>query len=345
MAYSGRHQCKVRECVTCFRINPKSANQLMGNLPKVRIALSPPFFNTGVDYAGPLLIKDKKTRGYKLHKAYLCLFICLSTKSVHLEVVSELTSEAFIATLRRFFARRGCPRNLYSDNGSNFVGVAREMKELFNQLNSWHNCVSKFLSKDMITWHFIPARTPNFGGIWESNIKSMKRHLFRIIDKAKLTYEELSTVLAQIESILNSRPLTPVSDNPEDLEALTPAHFLIGRPLTSIPDSNLNDVKLSHLSRFQYLQHLQQQYWCRWSKEYISGLQQRFKWQQEHSLNIGSLVILKDDNLPPLLWRLGRVTTLRPGNDGLVRVVVIKTKFGDVTRGVSKVCVLPFKGN
>lgn len=344
----GKNQCKaiIRECIVCFKNKPKLVEQLMGNLPKFRLNPSPPFYNTGIDYAGPLLIRDKKSRGYKLIKAYVCLFICLTTKAVHIEVVTDLTTESFLATLRRFTARRGCPKNIYSDNGSNFVGATKELQCLFEQLESCNEEISNNLSKDMIVWHFIPARTPNFGGIWEANIRCMKKHLNKIVGNACLTYEELSTVLSQIESILNSRPITPISENPDDLEALTPTHFLIGRRLTAVPDPNVQDINTSRLSRFQYLQWLQQQYWSRWSREYICELQRRYKWQYpQDSVKIGSMVLLRDDNLPPLQWQLGRVTALHPGADGLTRVVVVKTRTGEFKRGVSKICILPFEGN
>lgn len=342
----GRNLSKkiIRECLICFRNKPKVVEQLMGNLPKSRITPCPPFFSTGIDYAGPVWIKDKKSRGFKLIKCYLCLFICLSTKAIHIEAVTELTSEAFIAVLRRFTSRRGCPRNIYSDNGSNFIGAAKELNCLFEFLKKWDGKISNDLASDAISWHFIPARSPNFGGIWEANIKRMKIHLNKIVGRAQLTYEELGTVLTQIESILNSRPLVPISDNPNDLEALTPAHFLIGRKLTSVADSNLSEVPTSHLSRFQYMQRLQQQYWQRWSKEYIGELQQRYKWQHpNHTVKVGSLVLLKEENVPPLHWQLGRITSIQPGADGLVRVVIIKTKTGEVKRAVSKICLLPLE--
>jgi len=179
-------------------------------------------------YKGPLLIKDRRERGCKTHKAFVCLFVCFATRAIHIELVSNLTSEAFIAALRRFSSRRGKPANIYSDNGTNFVGANRELKELAQVLSSKTSPMQEMANEIGISWHFIPAHSPYFGGLWEAGIKSLKYHLKRIAGNVILTFEELYTLLTQIEALLNSRPLTPMSSDPNDLTPLTPAHFLIG---------------------------------------------------------------------------------------------------------------------
>jgi hypothetical protein len=187
-----------------------------------------------------------KGRGGKLVKAYICLFICLSTKAIHIELVSDLTSDAFVATFRRLMSRRGRVANLHSDNGTNFVGADNEMKKLLKQTLS--TTTLDALANEGVQWHFIPARGPHFGGLWEAGIKSVKNHLKRILGSHNLTYEEMTTVLTQIEGCLNSRPLIPMSEDPDDLAVLTPGHFLIGEPLNSLPEPDLTDVKINRLS-------------------------------------------------------------------------------------------------
>lgn len=330
------------ECVKCFKSNPITQNQIMGSLPKERVDLIYPFYNVGVDYAGPLYIKDRNGRGAKVTKCYICLFICLSTKAIHLELVSNLTTEAFIATFRRFVARRGKPKCVFSDNGSNFRGANNELRQLGEFLKAELNSISEQIENEQITWKFIPTYSPNFGGIWEAGVKSCKMHLKRILGNHTLTFEGLYTVLSQIESVLNSRPLTPLSSSPDDFDILTPSHFLIGRKICNLPDPNLREIPKSKLSMYQHLQMIFQHFWQRWSTEYLNELQTRAKWYIErNNVKIGDVVLIKDKNLPPLQWRLGRVNRIIYGIDNKVRVVILKTNNGEVTRGVTQVCPLP----
>lgn len=337
----------VYNCVQCFKTNPKNTEQIMGALPATRLSPSPPFFNCGVDYAGPFYIKDKKSRGCKTIKCYICLFVCFATKAVHLELVGNLTTEMFLAALKRFISRRGKPLNIYSDNGSTFVGANSELKELSKFLNSkdTQSEIRVSLNSESISWHFIPPRSPHFGGLWEAGVKSTKSHLKRVIGNASLVYEEFNSILIQVEAVLNSRPLSPLSSDPNDLNPITPAHFLIGRALTAIPEPSYLELNENRLSRFQRLQKLTQHFWTRWSKEYVSELQERTKWKISHPnlLKIGTMVIIREDNLPPLKWKLGRVMELHPGHDGVPRVLTIRTANRCIKRAVSKVCVLPIE--
>lgn len=342
---SGRNACKkiIRSCITCFKVNPSHSDYLMGNLPSVRIGEISVFTNVGVDYGGPFLIKDRLTRAAKKIKVYICLFICLCTKAVHIEMVTELTTKAFLASLNRFIGRRGKPTSIWSDNATNFVGANRELRELYEFLIKNHDEIANTLSIDMIKWQFIPARSPNFGGVWEAGIKRAKFHFKRIVGNAYLNLEEFNTVIIQIESILNSRPISPMSSDPNDLNALTPGHFLIGKSLTAIPYLDVSEVPENRLDKFQRLQSIVQNFWQRWRKEYLSELQVRTKWKQNLAvvLKVGSLVLIQDENAPPLLWKLGRVTKLYPGSDGITRVVDVKTFTGDYQRAITKLCTLP----
>lgn len=329
----------VKQCVVCVRARGQTQFPKMGDLPANRISVDFPFNSVGVDYAGPFLILNRKGRGAKLIKCYLCLFICLRFKCVHLEPVSDLTRESFIMTLRRFIARRGKPLEMHSDNGRNFVATA---KELSSFLNSNTEPLSEFASGEGIKFTFIPAYAPHFGGIWEAGIKSAKYHIKRVMGNAHLTFEEIGTLFAQIEAILNSRPLCPMSSSPDDLLSLSPGHFIIGRPLNALPTPNLEDCNPNILLRYARLEQIRQKFWRKWQKEYITELQQRTKWKRDTTkLKIGDMVLLHEDNVPPLSWRLGRVEKLYPGRDGISRVADIYTVRGSVRRPLIRLCPLP----
>jgi hypothetical protein len=295
--------------------------------------------SVGVDFAGPFHILNKRGRGARLVKCYLCLFVCLRYKCLHLEAVTDLSKEAFVMTVRRFIARRGKPLEIWCDNGRNFVSA---VKEIGHFIKSNRASISEFANQEGIRFVFTPAYAPHFGGIWEAGVKSAKYHIKRMIGNSHLTFEEITTLFAQVEAILNSRPLCPLSSSPNDLLPLSPGHFLIGRPLTALPSPNVRNTKEASLRRYARIERIRQHFWTRWQKEYVSELQQRTKWKLNTSkLNIGDMVILQEDNVPPLCWRLGRVTQLFPGADGIVRVADINTMKGCVRRPLVRLCPLP----
>nr|XP_012235986.1 PREDICTED: uncharacterized protein LOC105680090 [Linepithema humile] len=299
----------------------------MGNLPSSRVnVLSRPFEKRGVDYAGPLYHKESTRKNTRLIKCYMAIFVCMATKAVHIELAVDLSTEAFLNVLKRFISRRGCPSDVFSDNGLNFVGAARELNELSTLLNDEkaQQQINAYASHHGICWHFIPPRAPHHGGLWEAAVKSAKRHLLKITKDAHLKYEELPTLLIQIEAILNSRPLTPISSDPSDLLFLTPGHFIIGTPLTAYPGESLEEVPINCLSKWQHVQQLRQHFWKRWTREYLHQFQQRNKWQTtDLSLKIGQMVILIEDNTPPLAWSLGRIQETHPGDDGVSRLLSV----------------------
>lgn len=337
---SGRNLARqvMHQCVTCTRLKGRTLTPLMGNLPKERITPGFPFIRCGVDYAGPVLILNRKGRGARTTKCYICLFICFVTRAIHLELVSDLSSQAYLLALKRFISRRGKPSEIFSDNGRNFVGLMNEFSDFLRRCSS---DILEYATSQHIKFHFIPCYASHFGGLWESGIKSCKYHIRRVVGNASLTSEELSTVLIQIEAILNSRPLSPLSTDPTDLSPLTPAHFLVGRPLTAPVSDNLRDFPATRLQRFQRVEQLRQHFWSRWAKEYVSQLQDRTKWtENKDELKPGSLVVIKDDNLPPLRWLMGRVLWTIPGKDGVSRVADIRTATGFIRRAYAKICPL-----
>jgi len=251
----------IHQCLTCYRFKAQATQQLRGELPSTRIQPSRPFLSTGGDYAGPISLRLGPPRRKTIKKRYIAIFVCFVTKAVHIEVVTSLSTEAFLAALGRFIARRGKPRTICSDNGTNFQGAANELHAVYKMLQSTSQMatVQDFLATEGCEWKFIPQHGPHFGGLWEAAVKSMKYHLRRTLGSQVATYEELCTLLFEIETCLNFRSLCALSDDPFNPTYLYPGHFLIGEPLTQLPATDFTDVKCNRLSRWKtYQQQLQQ---------------------------------------------------------------------------------------
>ncbi|XP_026467639.1 uncharacterized protein LOC113371215 [Ctenocephalides felis] len=333
---------RIHKCNKCFRSNPKSFTPIMADLPSPRVMEAKPFQHTGTDYAGPFRVTMGKFRGVKSSKAYICLFICFSTKAIHIVLASDLTTSTFLNCFKRFISRRGPVSCLYSDRGTNFVGAKSELKDIFQLINSksFSASLNSELHKHNINWSFNPPAAPHFGGLWESNIKSIKAHLYRVIGEQILTYEELNTVLIQIEALLNSRPLCWMSSDPSDPQPLTPAHFLTLTPLNILPSKNILQIDLP--TRKQLIDKIIQSYWKRWHSEYLSDLQSRQKWNTPSlPAKKGMLVLIKNENLPPLQWSMGVIEDVFPGKDGEVRTALVRTRATLLKRPVVKLCPLP----
>ncbi|GBN00360.1 hypothetical protein AVEN_270126-1 [Araneus ventricosus] len=223
----------------------------MGNLSKERVTPNSPFTNCGVEFCGPFLIKFKNQRKGMYSKIYVAIIICLSTKAIHLETVSDLSSEAFIASLKRFIAQRGKMAMIITDKAANFKGAKSELNHLFNVIRNPDEWLANYLSSERINWKLIPPpRSPNFGGLWETGVKSFKHHLKRTVGLYKVIIEEFNTIIIQIEGIINSWPLSPLSSDINEYEVLTPAHFLIGCPITAIPEPEIINIFDNKLSRW-----------------------------------------------------------------------------------------------
>ena len=324
-------------CVTCRRRAPKPLVQQMGDLPAHRVNPALCFINTGLDYAGPIKIKRGNPRRPSITKGYLAIFVCLATKAIHIEVVSDQSTPALIAALKRFCSIRGLPRNIYSDNGSNFVGARHCLHDLYSflQLPSTGEALRSSLMQDRISWHTIPQRAPHFGGIWEAAVKSCKHHLKRIVGGVMLYFEELVTITHQISACLNSRPYLAIDcQEPGGELPLTPGHFLAGRPLRAYPEEP-EGADLSLTNRWRLCTAIVQEFWDSWSKTYLTSLQKRNKWTKPTpNLSPGDLVMMLDEQNPSSnphqrisTWKMGRVVAIHPGSDGLVRAASVEVAY------------------
>lgn len=332
----------VRECIVCIRAKPTTSQQLMGSLPECRVNLVRPFLHTGVDFTGHVMIK-RTPRGSSHEKAYVCIFICMSSKAVHLEVLTSLSSKAFISAFRRFIARRGMPSHMYSDNATNFVAGEKEIRQLLNDHNMQQELVN-IASGLHIQWHFNPPSAPHQGGLWEAAVRSFKHHFKRVMGTMILTYEELNTVVVQIEAVLNSRPLVTIHDNPGDLQCLTPGDFLIGKAPTQLPVEQNDFEQVDHLRRWQLCTKLRNDFLTRWKKEYIHTLQQRQRWNKESpNLSPGDVVLLKAETTSNIEWPMGLIEKVFPGEDAKVRVALVKVNSKSLLRPITKLVKLPVK--
>lgn len=320
--------------------------QAMGDLPKERLTpFEAPFTFTGVDFFGPFHVK----RGRATEKIYGCIFVCFTTRAIHLEDASSLSADVFIQALRRFMAVRGCPKEVWSDNGTNFTGAAKELRtsvkefnqelirrELHTQGTEWYSC-------PMPKWKFQPQTASHMSGLWERLIRSVRKTLAPLLGNpsAPLTLGTLRTVFCEAVSILNSRPLCPSSDDPNDLEPLTPNHFLLLRPNVMPPPGVFNKDDVYSRKHWRHAQFIANHFWSRWVKEYLPLLQQRQKWTTvRRDMKVNVLVLVSESTEPRSRWLLGRVIKVFPGKDNRVRVAELKTKNSTLIRPIHKLCLL-----
>ena len=236
---------------------------------------------------------------------------------------------------------------MYSDNGTNFVRAARTMQEecaaqALLLTEEWQRDIYNHVSQKEIKWVFSPSRSPHHGGLWEAGVKAMKAILKKVAGSHRLTYEELSTLLAEAEATLNSKPLTPQdSMSPDGVPPLTPGHFLIGRPLKAPPIPTDPSRRTSTLKRWNILQLLSRELWTRWRSEYLQQLQTRKKWRNPTAdLKVDDIVILKEEFPNRRTWPLARVIRTFPGQDGLTRVVEIRANQSTYRRPITKLVLL-----
>ena len=309
----------------------------MSPLPSVRILPDESPFNTvGVDYFGPFLIK----RGRSEHKRYVCLFTCMKIRAVHLELSWTLDADSFIQALQRFTARRGEPREIYSDNGTNLTGAEAELRRALQELIKKEDTIRNDLRKKNIEWKFGTPRASWMGGVWERQIRTTRSVLKAVIGLQTLDEEGLITFLAIAEGIINGRPITKLSEDPRDMNPLTPNHLLLLKSGPTSPPGLFVQRDL-YKRRWRQVQYMADVFWKRWVAEYIPSLQERQKWMTKKSnLKGGDLVLLTDELNIRGKWPLGLIEKAYPSTDGLIRSVKVKTESGSYDRPVGKLCLL-----
>ncbi|TNN06405.1 Gag-Pol polyprotein [Schistosoma japonicum] len=324
----------IGRCVVCRRLNARIGQQMMAPLPPCRVKQGwYSFAFTGIDYFGPLIVR----RGRSIEKRYGCVFTCLQTRAVHLEVAHDLSTDSFIMVLMRFMGRRGKPLEIYSDNGSNFVGAVSELRQFIRQWDL-HKIGAQLTSRQ-IQWHFNPPSSSHRGGVWERIIRSIRRLLLVISNERVLQEETLITYMVEVERILNNRPLVPVTSDVNDRLCLTPNNLLLLRDCEGIAiEGSLQD---KYGRRWRQVNYLADVFWRRWRKEYLPTLQCRQKWLMKHrNFREGDVVIVSTDVVARGLWPLGIVQRCEKDKDNLVRTVTVKTKDGIIRRDIRKVCLL-----
>lgn len=313
----------VHGCRVCQRFNARSVEVCEPPLPQNRVREAKAFEVVGVDLAGPLYLRGRE-------KAWLVIFTCGIYRAVHLELVTSMSTEAFLGVFRRFISRRGRPKTVYSDNGLNFVGSASLLKEV-----DWKK-VEKVSAIMKISWKFNPPSAAWWGGFWERLIRSVKDILKRVVGKACLNYEEMSTILCETENIINSRPLGSMGDDPNDLTALTPNMFIRDIEEFGTPDLDQLERSVKKLTqRAVYRQKLRDDLNKRFRSEYLGMLKNR-KAKNRNQLKVGDIVFIEKENYKRLEWPLGRVLEVFPGKDGQVRVIKLKTSKENIIRPVQR---------
>jgi len=337
---SGRQYVKklLRKCFVCRRHSGRPyATPESPPLPKVRVQDVPPFSITGVDFTGALYVKQNSEEV----KVYLCLFTCATSRAVHLEVVTDLSTTTFLLAFRRFTSRRSLPVVMMSDNASTYTSAADELTRLFTseELNT-------VLGREGTKWQFIPKKAPWFGGYWERLIGLTKMAIKKTLGRAHINLETLQTVVVEVEAILNDRPLTYISDDITDPEPLTPAHILHGRRLTRLPHerTTIEDIRDPSYQEGDQLRRdakrqsiLLDHFTHRWRQEYLTSLREFYRptGTSGQQVKIGDVVLVHDE-CPRMNWKLAVIEDLTKGNDGMVRSATIRTKNGITNRPVVK---------
>ena len=326
----------IKRCVICRHHNTILLQPKMGDLPADRINVAPSFSHVGLDFTGPLFIKE----GKKSHKGYVVIFTCANSCMVNFELTMSIETEEFISALKCMMNRRGVCQTIRSDNQSTFKKAAKIIQTLDmtnNIIPSFDGIkLENFCSGRGIKWLFIAEHSPFRGGYWERLNRSLKEPLQKVLARALLNYSELYIILTGIESAINQRPLTYQGTDPNDLQAITPAHLALGRSLGQLPQIPFKAAWLS--DRVNYINILFRHFWSRWTREYLPTLQVGNKWKQgsNSSLDINDIVLISDDNVRRGAWPIRRVVKLITGADRVPRTARIRTKTGEFTQPLQK---------
>ena len=302
----GRQEVKNwdQECKSCERRRAKPAAQIMAPLPTSRLGMSMrAFAKCCVDYAGPFVTKITRRVSAK---RYLCLFTCSATRAFHLEMASSLSTADFLKAFSRMVATRGKPEEVISDNGTNFVGAERELRELIQSLDQTR--IADDAANKGIKWSWNPPLGSHFGGVFESLIKVAKKTLKVIVGNAGLNDDELQNAIKEVEALMNSRPLSFEGTDPRDEPVLTPSHFLIGQLGGQLAPQVTDELAFNPRNRWRLIQNLVKIFWKRWREEFLATLNTRKKWRKKKdNLKVGDVVLVVDQNAPRGQWPLGRV--------------------------------------
>ena len=332
----------VSSCKECPRkFSVQTTGQVMAPLPKERLQSLRAFDNVGIDFAGPFL--TKQGRGKSRAKRYLCLFTCLATRAVHLEMTYHLDTDSFVNAFTRMTSRRGTPSYVITDNGTNFVGAEREIRGLVQRLEQ-NKIIEMTGNYQPIEWKFNPPSAPHFGGVFEAMVKSAKRAIKAILGNAEIDDEELHTAICGAEKLLNSRPITYVSSDPQDLTPLTPNHFLVGEVGGIFAPEAMDKVEAYHpVKRWHRVQQLLQHFWKRWQREFLPQLNLRKKWfHPRHNIAVGDVVLVAEPRNNRGEWPLARIVEVFPDENGMVRVVKLWSNGKEFKRPVHRLCPLEY---
>lgn len=323
-----------KNCQICKIRNASPKPPEMGPLPLARLStFTRPFTFVGLDFFGPIEVAV----GRRCEKRWGALFTCMSIRAVHLEKAKSLSSDSCIMLVRCFIARRGQPQEILCDRGTNFVGASNELKREFENLPV--NAMKETFSS--IKWSFNPPASPHMGGAWERLVHSVKKNLMFVMPQRKPTDELLQAALLEIENTINSRPLTHVPVDPQDPEAITPNHFILGSSSGVKPSGVFTDDVFILRKNWKISQQIAQHFWVRWLREYVPIITRRSKWfTKAKPIETGDIVLIVDEKSPRNSWPLGKVISTHQGKDGQTRSASIQTSTGIYTRPAVKIAVL-----
>ena len=325
----------LSKCIKCKKLKAPVVQQVMSDIPVERMAEGePPFTNTGLDLFGPFYTKVNRSQV----KRYGVIFTCLTSRAIHIEIAFSLDTSSFINALRRFTARRGPVKYIRSDQGSNFVGANNELVDAIKSLDN--DKIEENLLKKEIQWDFNPPYSSHHGGIWERQIRTIRKVLDGILTEQTLTDESLLTLMCEVENIINSRPLTTVSSDSNDLNPITP-NLLLNAKGNNSEYGKFHATDVYSKKRWRQIQYMSDLFWKRWRSEFLKTIQKRNKWfKKKENVKIDDIVLICDNNSPRCQWPLGRIVEVKTSKDGNVRSVSVLTKNGMVQRPISKIIVI-----